>query len=131
MNGVYLAGLLVGIAGVTVLDLRFRLFFGADPFRAAVVVIVGVAGFLLWDSAGIRLGIFFEGNRALITGVQLGPQLPLEELFFLILLCSTTMTLFGAVVRLIDRPRTGAARTDMDRAGADRAGATRSTMRPE
>ncbi|WP_375401122.1 lycopene cyclase domain-containing protein [uncultured Amnibacterium sp.] len=103
MNGLYLVGLLVGIAGVTVLDLRYRLFFGADPLRAAVVLVVGVAGFLVWDTAGIHLGIFFEGNRSLITGVQLGPQLPLEELFFLILLCATTMTVFGAAARLLAR----------------------------
>lgn len=111
MNALYLIGLLVGITGVTVLDLRYRLFFGADPIRAAIVLVVGVAGFLLWDGAGIRLGIFFEGNRSLITGVQLGRQLPLEELFFLVLLCTTTMNVFLAAVRLLGRPRLGTARS--------------------
>lgn len=115
MNGVYLVGLLVGIAGVIALDLRHRLFFGADPLRAAVVLVVGVAGLLAWDVAGIRLGIFFEGNPSLITGVQLGPQLPLEELFFLILLCTTTMTAFGAAARLL-APAPATARSAAPRA---------------
>ena len=115
MNGLYLVGLLAGIAGVTAIDLRHRLFFGADPLRAAVVLVVGVAGFLLWDAAGIHLGIFFEGNRSLITGVQLRPQLPLEELFFLILLCTTTMTAFCAVARLL-APADPAARSTATRA---------------
>ena len=73
----------------------------AVSVAAAVVLVVGVVGLLMWDVAGIRLGIFFEGNRSLITGVQLAPQLPLEELFFLIRRCTTTMTVFGAVARLL------------------------------
>lgn len=111
MNGIYLIGLLLGITGVTVLDLRYRLFLGAEPLRAAAVLVVGVAGFLVWDTAGIHLGIFFEGNPALITGVQLGPQLPLEELFFLVLLCLTTMNLFLAASRRLGGRRIRQART--------------------
>jgi len=96
---VYLAALLVSIAGMVVLDVRFRLFFAAAPLRAAIVLIVGVAFFLAWDVAGITLGIFFRGNPGLLTGVQLAPELPLEELFFLILLCYTTMNLYSASSR--------------------------------
>ena len=74
MNGLYLAALCVSIAGLLVLDARLRLFVFAAPLRALAVLVVGVAGFLLWDVAGIRLGIFFEGNRALLTGVDLAPR---------------------------------------------------------
>ena len=97
MNYLYLAALIVSIAGMIVLDLRFKLFFAAAPLRAAIVLVVGVAFFLAWDVAGITLGIFFRGNPDLLTGVQLAPELPLEELFFLVLLCYTTMNAYSSI----------------------------------
>ncbi len=95
MSALYLIGLLVALTGMVVLDLRFRLFFAQAPVRAAVVLVVGVAFFLLWDAAGVGLGIFFRGNLALLTGVQLAPEIPLEELLFLTLLCYLTMNVYG------------------------------------
>ena len=77
------------------IDVRQRLFFAVAPARAAIVLAVGVAFFLVWDVAGIDLGIFFRGNPGLLTGVLLAPELPLEELFFLTLLCYLTMNLYG------------------------------------
>jgi lycopene cyclase domain-containing protein len=94
VNYLYLGALLVSIVGMIVLDIRFRLFFAAAPLRAAIVLVVGVAFFLAWDVAGITLGIFFRGDPDLLTGVLLAEELPLEELFFLVLLCYTTMNLF-------------------------------------
>ena len=94
MNYLYLAALLVSIAGMIVLDVRFKLFFAASWVRAEIVLVVGVAFFLAWDVAGISLGIFFRGNPDLLTGLLLAPELPVEELFFLVLLCYTTMNLF-------------------------------------
>ncbi len=103
MTVIYLAALLVSLAGMVVLDLRFRLFFAAGPVRAAVVMAVGIAFFLVWDLVGIGLGVFFRGNPQLLTGVQLAPELPLEELFFLALLCYTTMNLFAVLTRAVER----------------------------
>ena len=99
MSALYLVGLLVALTGMVVLDLRFRLFFARAPLRAALVLGLGVAFFLAWDAAGIGLGIFFRGNPAVLLGVQLAPELPLEELFFLTLLCYLTMNAYGAVSR--------------------------------
>ena len=95
MTFVYLGALLVSLAGMVVLDLRFRLFFAAAPQRAAIVVVTGIAFFLAWDVAGIGAGIFFRGNPGLLTGVLIGPELPLEEIFFLALLCYLTMNVYG------------------------------------
>jgi lycopene cyclase domain-containing protein len=100
VNGLYAAGLLVGIAGMVVLDARLRLFLFAAPLRALLVLVVGVAGFLLWDAAGVALGIFFEGAPHLLVGIDLAPQIPLEEVFFLILLCLTAMDAFVIAQRL-------------------------------
>lgn len=103
MTGLYLAGLLVSIAGLVVLDLRLRLFLFAAPARAALVLVVGVVGFLLWDAAGVGLGIFFEGRNDLLVGVDLAPDIPLEELFFLILLCLSAMEGFLLAQRVLQR----------------------------
>jgi lycopene cyclase domain-containing protein len=101
MSVLYLAALAGSIAGLLVLDARHRLFVFAAPVRALVVLAVGVVGFLLWDAAGIALGIFFEGNHRLLIGVDLARELPLEELFFLVLLCLTAMESFGLARRLL------------------------------
>jgi lycopene cyclase domain-containing protein len=95
MHFLYLGGLLVALAGMVVLDRRFRLFFWRAPTRAAIVTVVGLVFFLVWDLQGIRLGIFFEGNATIATGRNWAPQLPLEEPFFLLLLCYLTMNLYG------------------------------------
>jgi lycopene cyclase domain-containing protein len=103
MGILYLAALLVSLTGMVVLDRRFRLFFFDRPGRAAVVLVVGVLFFVLWDLAGIGLGIFFRGETAFMTGLQVAPELPVEELFFLTLLCYLTMNVFGGARRLISR----------------------------
>ena len=101
MSLLYLLALAVALTGMVVLDRRFRLFFWADARRAALVFLVGVAFFVVWDLAGIGLGIFFRGVTPFMTGVQLAPELPLEELFFLALLCYLTMNLYGFVSRRV------------------------------
>jgi lycopene cyclase domain-containing protein len=103
VNALYLIGLLVALTGMVVLDLRFRLFFGAAPVRAAIVMAVGLAFFLIWDLAGIGLGVFFRSAPDLLIGVQLAPELPLEEVFFLALLCYTTMNLYAILTRAVQR----------------------------
>ena len=105
MSVLYLAGLLVGLAGMIVLDIRFRLFFRRAPVRAAIVIAVGMAFLLVWDLVGIRFGVFFPGDSAIVTGVLLAPGLPLEELLFLALLCYTTMNLYGWLGRPTGRVR--------------------------
>ena len=103
MTGLYLVALLVSIAGLVALDLRSKLFLGAAPIRAVVVLVVGVAAFLGWDAAGVGLGIFFEGPSRLLTGIELAPRIPLEELFFLILLCLSAMEAFALAQRRLPR----------------------------
>jgi lycopene cyclase domain-containing protein len=109
----YLAALLVAITGMVMLDRRFRLFFWRDARRAAIVLIVGVVFFLAWDLAGVGLGIFFRGETEFMTGLQVAPEVPVEEVFFLTLLCYLTMNAYGAASRLLPFRRivTGAADT--------------------
>jgi lycopene cyclase domain-containing protein len=103
MSGLYLLGLSISLLGMVVLDRRFRLVFWRDARRAAVVFVVGIVFFLIWDLAGIATGVFFRGEGPLLTGVQLAPELPLEEVFFLALLCYSAMNLFGGAGRMLER----------------------------
>ncbi|WP_157009038.1 lycopene cyclase domain-containing protein [Agromyces laixinhei] len=101
MSFVYLGVLLGAIACMVLLDLRFRLVFAADGRRAAIVLTAGVAFFLLWDLAGIALGIFYRAENAVSTGILLALELPLEEVVFLIFLCYLTLVLYTSALRVI------------------------------
>lgn len=107
----YLAALAVSIGGMIVLDRRFRLFFWRDARRASLVLGAGVAFFLLWDLAGIAAGVFFRGDTEFMTGLVIAPELPIEEVLFLALLCYLTMNVYNAADRALrDRPRERARR---------------------
>jgi lycopene cyclase domain-containing protein len=108
MSVLYLLALLVALTGMVLLDRRFRLFFWRSARRAAVVLVVGVAFFLVWDLSGIGLGIFFRGETSFMTGLQVAPELPVEELFFLTLLCYLAMNLYGG----LSRPRRRSSRIE-------------------
>ena len=95
----YLAALVVSLAGLLTLDRRFKLAFFADWRRAAISIGVGVAFFLSWDTVGILLGIFFRGQTPYLSGLLLAPELPVEEFFFLLILCLTTLEVFIALTR--------------------------------
>jgi len=99
MGFAYLAALLVSLGCMVLLDRRFTLFFWRDARRASVVLVLGVVFFLAWDLAGIGLDIFYRGETAFMTGMLLAPELPLEEVFFLALLCYVTMNAYGACPR--------------------------------
>jgi lycopene cyclase domain-containing protein len=103
MSFAYLTVLLVSAAGVLIVDARFRLFVWRSPARAAAVLAVGTAFFLTWDLAGVGLGVFFRGSGPYQTGVLLAPELPLEELVFLLFLCELTMVLVLGAERVLER----------------------------
>ncbi|GAB3523793.1 lycopene cyclase domain-containing protein [Arthrobacter monumenti] len=113
MGITYLAVILFSLAGMVILDARLKLFFWLAPVRAAVVTAAGLVFFTSWDLAGISLGIFFRGESAFMTGIEVAPELPLEELFFLTFLSYLTMNLFQLVHR---RLATGRLQPDMEAA---------------
>jgi lycopene cyclase domain-containing protein len=103
----YLGALAVSLGGLALLDRRFRLAFWSDWRRAALTVGLGVVGFLLWDVAGLALGIFARGESPWMTGLLLAPDLPVEEAVFLTLLCYVALLVwrwFDRVVHLRHDP---------------------------
>ncbi len=104
MSFLYGAALLFAILGTGLLDFRHRVaVFGGAPGRTAVIVAVSVVFFLAWDIVGIATGVFFRGSGPWMTGILLGPELPLEELFFLILLSYSTLVSYLLATRALSR----------------------------
>lgn len=101
MSFLYLAALLVSLTGMVLLDRRHSLFFWVDSRRATIVLTTGVLFFLVWDLTGISNGVFFRGEGPWMTGIQLAPELPVEEVFFLTLLCYMTMNVFSAISKVV------------------------------
>ena len=102
MNLIYLIALLISITGIATLDRKYKLAFAVDFARAATTIAIGVVFFLVWDLSGIALGIFFRGQAKHLTGITLAPELPIEEIFFLVLLSYSTLALFAALKKRID-----------------------------
>lgn len=96
---VYLAALLVSLSGLGVLDWRYRLALFADARRTVLTVASGVVVFLVWDVIGVSLGIFFRGDAPYMTGLVIAPEIPVEEVLFLTLLCYQTLLLWLAFSR--------------------------------
>ncbi len=90
----YLAALLVSIAGLVAIDKKHTLALFRSPMATLGSVGIAVVVFLIWDIVGITLGLFFRGSTPFLSGLLLGPELPLEELFFLILLSYNTLLVY-------------------------------------
>lgn len=95
----YLLILLGLLACMVILDAKYRLFVFAQPVPALLSLLAGTGIFLLWDVIAIEQGIFLHLESPLMTGLMLGPQLPLEEAFFLMFLCYQTMLLVLGFLR--------------------------------
>jgi lycopene cyclase domain-containing protein len=103
----YLGALLIALLGMVLLDRRFHLFFWRDARRAAIVLGAGILFFLIWDLVGVGLGVFFRGETSFMTGIQIAPEIPLEEVFFLTLLCYLTMNAVAAASIVLERRAEG------------------------
>lgn len=102
MSFLYLLGLLVAIGGLALLDFRHKVAFAKNA-KHFCLILISVAFFLTWDYAGISLGIFFRGESQLLSGLLLSDELPLEELFFLILLSYNALLLLKFFTRRSNR----------------------------
>lgn len=93
MRGAYLLTLLVTLGCLALIDYRYHLAWWYDARRTVRTLLSGIVLFSLWDVAGIVLGIFFIGDTQHLTGLRIG-QFPVEELFFLALLCYSALLTF-------------------------------------
>ncbi len=105
MSWLYPTALLVSLAGMATLDARYRLFLWRLPRRAVLVVGLGLVFFVVWDLAGIALGLFRHLDSPYATGLMLAPHLPVEEIVFLVFLSYLTMVLLFGCRQVTERVR--------------------------
>jgi lycopene cyclase domain-containing protein len=101
MYGIYLLILVLSLGGLYLLDRTHKLAFTVDAKRSLLSMLPAYILFLVWDIAGIASGIFFRGENTLLTGIQVFPEFPIEELFFLALLCYSTLIVFTWVQKTL------------------------------
>lgn len=95
----YLMSLIGALGCLMVIDRRWRLVFWKDARRAWRTISLGWLGFVCWDALGIAGDIFYRGESPYLTGVVLGPEFPLEEAFFLLLLVYLPLLLWEGLKR--------------------------------
>ncbi len=93
MRGAYLLALIASLGCAALIDFRYHLAWWYDARRTARTLLLGIVLFIMWDIAGIALGIFFIGQTKYLSGLRIG-QFPIEELFFLMLLCYSSLLIF-------------------------------------
>lgn len=97
MSFLYLFALVFSLFGLGLADYRYKLALFYDRRRTVLTLFIGVLFFLAWDMAGIVLDIFFVGSGRYLTGLRILPEVPVEEVFFLTLLCYVTLLLWRKV----------------------------------
>jgi len=93
-HSVYITGILFGLAGMAMIDWRFKLAVFRDWKRTLKTIVPAILVFVVWDILGILLGIFSDGDGQYRSGIELGPHFPIEELFFLTLLTYCTLVVW-------------------------------------
>lgn len=99
----YLALLTGSLLCLTLLDRRFKLALFHDRNRTIRVLLIALCIFLVWDLIGIHLNIFYVGNSNYLTGLRILPEVPIEELFFLLLLNYNALLLWRGGVKVWQR----------------------------
>ncbi len=110
MSWAYAVALSFSLLGMAILDFRHGLFWGAALRSKSGRVWARTAGvhfgvwalFLLWDILGIGLDVFFRGDSPYMTGINLAPHLPMEELLFLFFLVWLTINVFVGAAKLAE-----------------------------
>lgn len=98
-NWYYLFGLIFSICGLLAFDWRHKLAFFHDAKRSGLTIVIAICIFIIWDLLGIGLGIFYSGNSNYALPFMLLPNFPVEELFFLFLLCYVTLLIHTGGLR--------------------------------
>lgn len=88
---IYLLILIALLGCMLLCDAKGKLFIFRHPVRAVIALAAGTGFFVLWDVLAIERGIFLHRESELMTGLMVGDQFPLEEVFFLLFLCYSSM----------------------------------------
>ena len=97
----YLAGLILSLMGLALMDWRHKTAFSINKKAASLAIFIPMVFFIIWDVVGIATGIFFRGDTSHLSGIVLAPEFPIEELFFLLLLNYSSLTIFTTVSKVL------------------------------
>lgn len=93
-NWYYLIALVATIMCLTAVDYRFKLAYWSHAKATAYTLVASIGIFIIWDILGILLGIFYHGGSNYTLPVRIAPEFPIEELFFLYVLCYVTLLIY-------------------------------------
>lgn len=97
----YLGALLLAALGTGAIDARWRLALFRDTGRALAAVGATALLLLLIDLAGIATGNFRLGASPWMTGIEVMPHLPIEELVFIVFLAYVSLVAFAGAERAL------------------------------
>ncbi|WP_072314644.1 lycopene cyclase domain-containing protein [Agrococcus sp. Marseille-P2731] len=101
MTLAYLGALLLAALGVGAIDARWRLALFRDAPRAVATVVITALAMLLIDLGGIATGNFRLGESPWMTGFEVLPHLPIEELAFVTFLAYVSIVALCAAERAL------------------------------
>ena len=101
MSSIYLLSICIPGLCMLLVDHRWKLFAFRRPLHAVVTLLVGFVFFLAWDIVAIELGVYVRGESDAMTGVEVAPELPLEEIVFVTFLCYVTLVTRGLVAHAV------------------------------
>ena len=90
----YIAALITSIGCFALIDYRYKLAFWHNKKHAAKTILIAYGIFLVWDLLGIAFDIFMHGGSRFAMPYLLLPELPIEELFFIAMLCYSTLIIY-------------------------------------
>lgn len=94
MKYTYLTILIFSIVGMTLLDYKYKLSFFKYPSAAFKSTLIVMSLLLFADIVGINWKIFSTNTRY-VSGLFIGSEnLPIEEFFFLFMLCYFTLNIY-------------------------------------
>jgi len=98
-NNFYISVLVLSIVGMLLADWKYQLAFWFD-WKSSIKSIGAVMALLLiFDIIGVFQNIFTT-NQKYVIGIYFGtPNLPIEELFFLFMLCYVTLLVFRVLLK--------------------------------
>lgn len=101
MSLAYLGALAVAALGIGALDARWRLALFRDAGRALAAIAITATAMLIIDLGGIATGNFRLGASPWMTGIEVLPHLPIEELAFVTFLAYTSLVAFAGAERAL------------------------------
>lgn len=106
MSLAYLGAIAFAALGIGAIDAHYRLALFRDARRTLLAVVITAAAMLAFDLVAIATGNFRLGASPWMTGFEVLPHLPIEEIAFLLFLAYVSLVAFTGAERVLVSRRT-------------------------